>query len=143
MSYNKVVLIGRLGKDPEVRHLESGTSVASFTVATNEKYKDRNGERKESTEWHNVEVWRGLANVAEQYLSKGKLVCVEGKLKTENWEDKESGKTMYRTKIVADNFKMLGGRDEEGGSNGNKQFSQESSHEQNTEPEEIADDLPF
>lgn len=110
MSYNKVILIGNLGKDPEVRHLENGTSVANFTLATSESFKDRNGERQKRTEWHNIEVWSGLAQVAEKYLTKGKQVCVEGRIRTDSWEDKESGLTKYRTKIVANNMVMLGSK---------------------------------
>ncbi len=107
---NKVILVGNLGKDPEVRHLESGVMVANFTLATTESYKDRNtGERKQVTEWHNVVVWRGLAEVAEKYLKKGNQVYVEGKLRTRSWNDQE-GNTKYTTEIIADNMTMLGGR---------------------------------
>ena len=104
---NKVIIVGRLGKDPEVRHLENGASVANFPVATSEVYKDRNtGERKEQTEWHNVVLWRGLADVAEKYLKKGDMVYVEGKLRTRSWE--KDGITRYTTEIVGDNMTMLG-----------------------------------
>ncbi|MCG8389260.1 MAG: single-stranded DNA-binding protein [Cytophagales bacterium] len=103
---NKVIIVGRLGKDPEVRHLESGASVANFPVATSEVYKDRNtGERREQTEWHNVVLWRGLADVAEKYLHKGDMVYVEGKLRTRSWE--KDGITRYTTEIVGDNMTML------------------------------------
>ncbi|MEM8566691.1 MAG: single-stranded DNA-binding protein [Bacteroidota bacterium] len=103
---NKVILVGRLGKDPEVRHLESGASVANFSVATSETYKDRNtGERREQTEWHNVVLWRGLADVAEKYLHKGDMVYIEGKLRTRSWE--KDGVTRYTTEIVGDNMNML------------------------------------
>ena len=105
---NKVILVGRLGKDPEVRHLESGAAVANFPLATSETYKDRNtGERREQTEWHNIVLWRGLAEVAERYLHKGDMVYVEGKLRTRSWE--KEGITRYTTEIVADNMTMLGG----------------------------------
>jgi len=105
---NKVILVGRLGKDPEVRHLESGTAVANFPVATSETYKDRNtGERREQTEWHNVVLWRGLAEIAEKYLNKGDMVYIEGKLRTRSWE--KEGITRYTTEVVADNMTMLGG----------------------------------
>jgi len=107
---NKVILVGNLGKDPEVRHLESGVMVANFTLATTESYKDRtSGERKQVTEWHNIVLWRGLAEVAEKYLKKGNQVYVEGKLRTRSWNDQE-GNTRYTTEIVADNMTMLGGR---------------------------------
>ncbi len=106
---NKVILVGNLGKDPEVRHLESGVAVASFSLATSETYKDRNsGERKTITEWHNIVLWRGLAEVAEKYLHKGDQVYIEGRLRTRSWEG-ESG-TRYTTEIIGDNMTMLGGR---------------------------------
>ncbi len=107
---NKVILIGNLGKDPEVRHLESGVMVANFPLATTESYKDRNtGERRQVTEWHNIVLWRGLAEVTEAYLKKGNQVYVEGKLKTRTWTDQE-GNTRYTTEVIADNMTMLGGR---------------------------------
>ncbi len=106
---NKVILIGNLGKDPEVRHLESGVAVSSFSLATSESYKDRTtGERKTITEWHNIVLWRGLAEVAEKYLKKGDQVYIEGRLRTRSWES-ESG-TRYTTEVVCDNMTMLGGR---------------------------------
>ena len=106
---NKVILVGNLGKDPEVRHLESGVAVASFTLATSETYKDRNsGEKKTLTEWHNIVLWRGLAEVAEKYLNKGDQIYLEGRLRSRSWEG-ESG-TRYITEIVGDNMVMLGGR---------------------------------
>ncbi len=105
---NKVILIGRLGKDPEVRHLESGVTVANFSLATSETYNDRNtGEKREQTEWHNVVLWRGLAEIAEKYVKKGNMIYVEGKLKTRSWE--KDGITRYTTEIVGDNMTMLGG----------------------------------
>ena len=106
---NKVILVGNLGKDPEVRHLESGVPVASFSLATSESYNDRNsGERKTVTEWHNVVLWRGLAEVAEKYLHKGDQVYIEGKLRTRQWE--KEGVTRYTTEIVGENMTMLGSR---------------------------------
>ena len=112
---NKVTLIGNLGADPEVRRLENGVVVAKFNVATTERYKDRNGEQQSQTELHSVVVWRGLAEVAEKYLRKGKQVYVEGKLTHRKWQDKD-GNTRYTTEVVANNFQMLGSR--EGGSSG-------------------------
>ena len=106
---NKVILVGNLGRDPEVRHLESGVPVASFSVATSETYKDRNtGEKKTITEWHNVVLWRGLAEVAEKYLHKGDMVYIEGKLRTRQWE--KDGVTRYTTEVVGDNMTMLSSR---------------------------------
>lgn len=111
---NKVILVGNLGKDPEVRHLENGTPVASFSLATSETYKDRTtGERKTNTEWHNIVLWRGLAEVAEKYLHKGDQVYIEGKLVTRSWE--KEGVTRYTTEIVANNMTMLGSKGQQGG----------------------------
>jgi single-strand DNA-binding protein len=107
---NKVILIGHLGKDPEVRHLEGGSSVANFTLATTETFV-REGNRIEQTEWHNIVMWRGLAEIAEKYLSKGKQVYIEGKIRTRSYEDKEGNKK-YITEIVADNLTMLGSKSE-------------------------------
>ena len=98
---NKVILIGNLGKDPEVRHLEGGTTVANFPLATTETYKDKTGARQEQTEWHNIVLWRSLADVAEKYLKKGMQIYVEGKLRTRSWEDKE-GHKRYTTEVVAE-----------------------------------------
>lgn len=137
---NKVILIGNLGKDPEVRHLESGASVANFTLATSESYKDRNsGERVTHTEWHNVVLWRGLAEVAEKYLKKGNQVYIEGKLRTRSWEDKD-GNTRYTTEVIADNMTMLGGRS--GASDtGDDPLKQESMS--SAPASDDVDDLPF
>ncbi|RZL03083.1 MAG: single-stranded DNA-binding protein [Hymenobacter sp.] len=112
---NKVILVGNLGKDPEVRHLEGGNSVANFTLATNEYYKDKQGARVERTEWHNISAWRGLAELAEKYLKKGSQVYVEGKLRTRQYQDKDQ-QTRYITEIVAEEISLLGGRP--GGGNG-------------------------
>jgi single-strand DNA-binding protein len=105
-SLNKVMLIGFLGKDPEVKTLENGTKVAKLTLATSEKFKDKNGNLQESTEWHNLEIWGEQAKIAEQYLRKGKQIYVEGKIKTDSWED--NGIKKYRTFIRVFNFTMLG-----------------------------------
>ena len=93
---NKAILVGNLGKDPEVRHLENGTPVASFPIATSESYKDKDGNRVEKTEWHNIVLWRGLAEVAEKYLKKGQTVYIEGKIRTRNYQDKDN-QTSYTT----------------------------------------------
>ena len=104
---NKVILVGNLGGDPEIRHLSTGTAVANINIATSESYKDRQtGERREQTEWHRVVLWRGLADIAEKYLRKGSKVYVEGKLRTRSWED-QSGQKRYTTEIHADNMTML------------------------------------
>ena len=106
---NKVILVGNLGKDPEVRHLEGGVSVAHFTLATNDYYKDKQGTRVERTEWHNISAWRGLADMADKFLKKGQQVYIEGKLRTRQYQDKDQ-QTRYITEIIADEISMLGGR---------------------------------
>lgn len=103
---NKVILVGHLGKDPEIRHLEGGVAVASFPLATSETF-NKEGRKVEQTEWHNIVMWRGLADVAAKFLQKGKLVYIEGKLRTRSFEDKE-GVKKYTTEVVAENFTMLG-----------------------------------
>ena len=104
---NKVILIGNLGADPEVRHLQNGAAVANIRMATTETFKDKTtGERREQTEWHSVVLWRGLAEITEKYLRKGSKVYIEGKLRTRQWQDKD-GQTRYTTEIVADEMTML------------------------------------
>jgi single-strand DNA-binding protein len=112
---NKVILVGRLGKDPEIRSTPSGTSVARFSLATDEKFTDRNGEKQERTEWHNIVAWGKLAEICGQYLKKGKLVYIDGSIRTDSWDDKESGQKKYRTEIVANTMKMLDRKGDEGG----------------------------
>lgn len=107
---NKVILIGNLGKDPDVRKLDSGVSVAKFSLATNESYKDNMGEWKDITEWHNIICWRGLAESAERNLKKGMQIYIEGKLTTRKWQDTE-GKDRYSTEVVANTFRRLGKRE--------------------------------
>ena len=106
---NKVILVGNLGKDPEVRYLDNGVAVANFSLATTENYKNKEGERVSQTEWHNIVLWRGLAEIAEKYLVKGASIYIEGKIKTRKWEDKE-GVTRYSTEILGENMTMLGGK---------------------------------
>jgi|SRR5574344_757667 single-strand DNA-binding protein len=115
MSLNKVMLIGNVGKDPEVRHLESGVVTASFTIATTERYKDRNGEMKDQTEWHNIVCWRSLAEIVEKYVKKGTQLYIEGKIKSRSYNDKD-GITRYVTEIVADSLQMLGRKSDNQGS---------------------------
>tara|TARA_X000000368_G_C23001646_1_gene699241 strand:- start:165 stop:569 length:405 start_codon:yes stop_codon:yes gene_type:complete len=130
---NKVMLIGNLGKDPEVRYLDNGVAVANFSLATTENYKNKEGERVSQTEWHNIVLWRGLAEVAEKYLKKGASVYIEGKIKNRKWEDKE-GNTRYNTEILADNMTMLGGKQSQ------ENIAQTPA---NDTPTDKADDLPF
>jgi single-strand DNA-binding protein len=107
---NKVMLIGNLGRDPEVRSTPSGQPVANFTLATSRRWKDKSGQRQEQTEWHNIVVWGKQAEIAGQYLTKGKQIYLEGRLQTRSWEDRQSGEKKYRTEVVCDNFQMLGQR---------------------------------
>ena len=112
---NKVILVGNLGRDPEVRSTPSGQPVASFTLATNRKWKDKNGQRQEQTEWHQIVCWGRQAEVAGQYLTKGKQIYVEGRLQTRSWDDKQTGEKRYRTEVICDNFQMLGSKGDGGG----------------------------
>lgn len=148
-SVNKVILIGNLGKDPEIRYLESGVPIANFSLATSESYTDKtSGERRNQTEWHNIVLWRGLAEVAEKYLKKGQKVYIEGKLRTRSWNDKE-GNTKYTTEIVAENMTMLTPRSEETTSQNQKPTYPPSSEEEKKPSPmddsfmENDDDLPF
>jgi single-strand DNA-binding protein len=109
MSVNKVILVGRLGRDPETRFTSGGQAIANFSVATDESYKDRNGERQKRTEWHKIVVWGKQAEIAQQYLKKGSLVFIEGRIQSREWQDKE-GQKRTSFEIVATNFRMLGGR---------------------------------
>jgi single-strand DNA-binding protein len=141
---NKVILVGRLGKDPEVRNLENGATVANFTMATSENYKDKTtGEKKEVTEWHNIVVWRALAEIAQKYLHKGDMVYIEGKLRTRSWE--KEGVTRYTTEVVADNMTMLSPKGSGGGSGGYSSSESGPSESVRTgvATDANTDDLPF
>ncbi|MBI1768714.1 MAG: single-stranded DNA-binding protein [Bacteroidetes bacterium] len=140
---NKVILLGRLGKDPESRTLESGTMVVNFTLATSEVYKDRTtGERKEITDWHNVVLWRGLAETASKYLHKGDQVYIEGKMRTRSWE--KDGVTRYTTEVIGDNMTLVGSK-QGGGSNYERPATvQSAAPADDFKPQDNAtDDLPF
>lgn len=115
MSVNKVILVGNLGKDPELRYTPSGAAVANFSIATTENYKDRDGNRQTKTEWHNIVVWRQLAEICGKYLHKGKQVYIEGKLQTRKWQDRD-GNDRYTTEIIADQMQMLGRAGDDGNS---------------------------
>jgi single-strand DNA-binding protein len=112
---NKVILVGNLGRDPEVRTTPSGQPVAKFSLATNRRRKDKDGNRHDETEWHNIVCWGRQAEIAGEYLSKGKQIYVEGRIQTSSWEDRQSGEKKYRTEIICENFQMLGTRGESGG----------------------------
>ena len=138
---NKAILVGNLGKDPEVRTIESGVKVANFSLATSETYKNKDGERITQTEWHNIVLWRGLAEVAEKYLKKGNQVYIEGRIRTRSWDDKD-GVKRYTTEIQADNMTMLGGRRDMDDSNGPSTSAQEMASP-DIDPVDEKDDLPF
>jgi single-strand DNA-binding protein len=142
---NKAILIGRLGKDPEVRNLENGATVANFSIATTEVYRDKTtNEKKEITEWHNIVLWRGLADIAAKYLHKGDMVYIEGKLRTRSWE--KDNVTRYTTEIVGDSMTMLSpkGSGSGGGSQSSQEYAQaKPQFESKGTPESTTDDLPF
>ena len=117
-SVNKVILIGNLGKDPEVKYTPQGTAVAKITLATNESFKDKAGQWQERTEWHNVVLWQRMAEIAGEYLKKGSKVYIEGRLQTRSWDDKQTNQKKYMTEIVAGTMLLLGGRGEGGGGGG-------------------------
>ena len=160
MSVNKVILVGRLGRDPETRYTGSGQAVANFSVATDETYKDRNGERQKRTEWHKIVVWGKQAEIAQQYLKKGSLIFIEGRIQSREWQDKE-GQKRTSFEIVATNFRMLGGRAEGaaagagaggGASRGGEDFDQSAPAEDSyggggagapAGPEISDEDIPF
>ncbi|MCK5538811.1 MAG: single-stranded DNA-binding protein [Bacteroidales bacterium] len=145
MSVNKVILVGNVGKDPEIRHLDSGVAVASFTLATSESYNAKNGERVTNTEWHNIVMWRGLADVVEKYVKKGSRLFIEGKITSRQYE--KDGQTKYFTEIVGNNMVML---DSKGSAvtGGNTSATTTTEPKSTVEKPEIndagvEDDLPF
>jgi single-strand DNA-binding protein len=150
MSVNKVILVGRLGKDPETRYTSSGQAVCNFSMATDETYKDRAGERQKRTEWHRIVIWAKQAEIAQQYLRKGSLIYLEGRIQTRQWDDKE-GQKRTTTEIVATNFRMLGGRGEGGAGAPASGMSDAESHapaagghdDAPTTPELSDEDIPF
>ena len=117
-SVNKVILVGNLGKDPEVKYTPSGTAVAKFSLATNERYKDKAGEWQDRTEWHNIVAWQRLAEIVGEYVKKGSKIYIEGRLQTSSWDDKETGQKKYKTEIIANDLVLLGGRGEASDSEG-------------------------
>lgn len=151
MSVNKVILVGNLGKDPELRYTAAGTAVANFSLATTERYKDREGQTQEKTEWHNIVAWRQLAEICGKYLQKGKQIYIEGRIQTRSYDDKDGNKR-YITEIVADQMQMLGrvGDENSGGGTPRREPRQErpqQSRVQETSYEEPPfnpdDDIPF
>ena len=137
---NKVILIGHLGKDPEIRHLDGGVSVATFTLATSESYTNKQGQKVDQVEWHNIVAWRGLADISAKYLKKGGQVYIEGKIRSRSYDDKDGAKR-YITEIVADNMTLLGRKEDGNSSSTSNQQSQNA--EVNSIHNSINDDLPF
>jgi single-strand DNA-binding protein len=144
-SVNKVILVGNVGKDPEVRYSQSGTPVANFSLATNERFKDRSGEWQDRTEWHSIVAWQRLAEIVGEYVAKGSKVYVEGKLQTASWEDRQSGERKYRTEIVARDLLLLGPRENSGGAHqGPTQNENNEDQPSHAVSGEIVDeDIPF
>jgi single-strand DNA-binding protein len=146
MSVNKAILVGRLGRDPETRYTSGGQAVCNFTMATDETYKDRAGERQKRTEWHKIVVWSKLAEICQQYLHKGSLVYIEGRITTRQWEDKE-GQKRTSTEIVASEMRMLGSRADAataGSSTTGRSGDVETHASEDMPSSEISDeDIPF
>jgi single-strand DNA-binding protein len=133
---NKVILIGRLGADPEIRYTPSGAEVATFRMATSESWTNKSGEKEERTEWHRIVAWRGLAKICGEYLSKGKLVYIEGRLRTRSWEDRDGNKRST-TEIEATEMKMLGGIGEQ------KSKGKDVEGDFSPPPQKDEEDIPF
>jgi single-strand DNA-binding protein len=144
MSVNKVILVGNVGKDPEVRYLDNNVPVCTLSLATSDVYKNKSGEKVTTTEWHNVVLWRGLAEVAEKYVKKGSQIYIEGKLRTRSWDDKDKNKR-YTTEIIADVLQLLGKKADEHGSTVSQTPQVEHTADDRTQIEEpdITNDLPF
>jgi len=149
-SVNKVILIGNLGKDPELKYTPQGTAVAKFTLATNERYKDKAGQWQERTEWHNLVAWARTAEIAGEYLKKGRTVYIEGSLRTSSWDDKETGQKKFKTEIVVNDLVLLGSGRGEGGESGGYSRSASNNFDQRApEPEPAGtspitdEDIPF
>jgi single-strand DNA-binding protein len=140
---NKVILVGNVGKDPEVRSLEGGVKVAKFSLATSESYKKPDGTKVDSTEWHNIVLWRGLAEVAERFVRKGSQVYIEGKIRSRSWDDKE-GIKRYATDIIGDNMTLLGRKPEDSNAVGSQENTKTNIESPSVSSElGPGDDLPF
>jgi len=141
-SVNKGILVGNVGKDPEVRYSQSGTPAANFSLATNEGFKDRNDERQDRTEWHNIVAWQRLAEIVGEYLAKGSKVYVDGKLPTTVWADRQSGERKYRTQVVAHDLVLLGSRGNAGDGQTATDHAPSETEEALTAPSEALEDIP-
>ncbi len=143
-SVNKVILVGRLGKDPEIRSTPNGNSVAKFSLATDDRYTDKSGEKQERTEWHNIVAWGKLAEICGQYLRKGKLIYIEGSIRTDSWDDKETGQKKYRTEIIANQMQMLDRKGDENGGGGSYAGAAKKSNSSGAATQvEEDDEVPF
>ncbi len=142
MSVNRVILVGNVGKEPETRYLDSGVALCKFPLATNEKYKNRSGENVKNTEWHNIILWRKLAEIAEKYVKKGDLLYLEGKIRTRSYDDKEGNKR-YITEVIVDNMQMLGKKQTGEGAESYQEEMEESAPQFDQEADNETDDLPF
>jgi single-strand DNA-binding protein len=142
-SINKVIIVGYLGQNPEARFTPQGTAVTNISVATKESWKNQNGEVQERTEWHRIDMYGKMAETASQYLTKGQLVYVEGRLKTDEWDDKETGAKRRATKVQCDNFTMLGRKGDSNNQNFNPTNQVSSSPDTNVNNPMDDDDLPF
>lgn len=155
-SVNKVILVGNLGRDPEVRYSPDGTAICNLSLATTSSWKDKaSGEKREETEWHRVVIYGRLAEIAGEYLAKGRSVYLEGRLKTRKWQDKDTGADRYSTEIVADQMQMLGGRDEDsrptpapaarpsGTANARAAYTPPAQHSRPADPTGMDSDIPF
>jgi single-strand DNA-binding protein len=158
-SVNKVILVGNLGRDPEMRFMPNGEAVCNFSIATTDNWKDKSGQKQERTEWHNIVIYRKLAEIAGEYLKKGSSVYIEGRLETQKWQDKESGQDRSRVQVVASEMRMLGGREGGGGSKSYDSMDEDQSRPQQAsrpaqaapaqQPassgdfDSFADDIPF
>lgn len=138
-SVNKVILVGNLGRDPEVRNMANGESVCNFSIATTDSWKDKSGQKQERTEWHNIVMYRRLAEIAGEYLKKGTPVYIEGKLQTRKWQDKD-GNDRYTTEIIADQMQMLGGRGDGGGQSSAPRQQQQAPRQAPSAPAPSGDD---
>lgn len=149
MSVNKVIIVGRLGQDPELKYTPSGQAVANFSVATSDSWTDKSGQKQERTEWHRIVVWAKLAELCNQYLAKGRQVFVEGSLQTRSWDD-QNGNKRYTTEVVAKNIQFLGGQASAGDSNyarpaaaAEPQQPMNQEYQISTDSNFTADDIPF
>ena len=142
MSVNKAILVGNLGKDPELRYTPSGTAVCTFSLATTDRFKNKQGEQQERTEWHNIVVWAGLAEICGKYLTKGKQIYIEGRIQNRSYDDRDGNKR-YITEIVANEMQMLGRAGEQGGDGRSSTPVEKPSQDSQEPPFNPDDDIPF